>query len=334
MDNSDGSSPQWRGVRPAVRQAAAALADCLERGLPQDGAVFDFMESALELPDGSSGHVALAAVLDQEDSSDALTLRGLLLTPDPGLMAALEPALERARCSAAEAEILADHLARTCRKTWAILPGGASVPLALDPGDVRAFVRGLAPDRSAPPELTVLLDERFLPEEALALKVLLRHCRLAWSPTRLAFMAALLGRLDAAGPPGPDVRLVGNPDDRTDAHAVLAWALDFLDTAGLQVSARPALARRYQELCALAGRAEQFEQALARSSYEIMASQGMRSPHLHAGSLRRDLALLDRACRAVLGLPAALLDAPAMEADLGGYEDAESLMAALTRLEG
>ena len=338
MDNTQPRPLEWPGLRLPVRQAAATVAARLEAGLAQDGAVHDFMESAF----GSSGPRALAAILGQGDTADAFTLRALLLAPGPDLLTGLEPALEAARCTPDEALAVAEHLAGTCRETWVILPDEAQpdtvppgearsgslppaavpVAMALEPEDVRAFVRGLRLDRTAPPELGALVDARFPLEEALALKVLLRHCRLAWPPGRLGFLATLLNRLESGEPAG----------EGRDARAVLAWALRFLDSAGPQAPAGPALARRYRDLRAQLARAEQFERMLARSSYEIMMSQGLRSPLLHAGSLREELALLDRVCRAVLGRPAAFLDA-LTEADLGVYQDAEALLAALAGLD-
>ncbi len=364
---------KWPGLELAARAVGAALV----RGLPQDAAVYGFMESAF----GRSGPDALAEILGKGDTSDALILRSLLLTPGSKMLAALEPALEAARCTPAEAKVLADHLAAACRTTWAVLPivppsasatsggsGSHRLLLPLEPDDVRAFVRGLRPERTPPAEITTLLDARFSREEAVSLKVLLRHCRLEWTPSRLAFLVTLLGRMPDICPSSPrrdpslpdDSPLVANsaacsPDaglpvasvgaslhddgsslsrqsGSTGNLSLLEWAVRFLDDAGPLVLPRPTLTRRYRELTVQLARAQQFDQNLAASSYEIMMAQGMRGPHLHAGSLQEELAFLDQTCRAVLGMPAAFLDAP-LEAHMGTYDDAEALMAALTGLD-
>lgn len=304
-------------------QAADAVAAVLAEGLAQDGAVYAFMESAF----GCSGVQAFEDILAQGDTSDALTLRSLLLTPGPAVLVALEPSLEAARCTTVEAQAVAARLAGTCRETQAVLPaiaspGNVRVLIPLEPDDVRVFVRKLRLESTPPSEISALLDQCFSPEDALPLKVLLRHCRLEWTPSRVALLSTLLSRLPYGVP----------RDANPDAQKILAWAVRFLDVAGPLVLARPALTRRYRELSIQLGQAEQFAQALAASSYEIMMSQGMRGSHLHAETLREELALLDRACRAVLGIPAAFLDSP-IEANLGVYDDAEVLMAALTGLD-
>jgi hypothetical protein len=199
------------------------------------------------------------------------------------------------------------------------LPGGGRADLPAGSADIRAFVRRLRPWATAPAELREIAARRFGPAAGLALSVQLRHCRLAWTPARAFFLAALLERAD----PQAD-----------DLPGLLGWAADFLADAGESAADGPALrqalAARRQALLAHLRQAEAQELALAHGSYEQLMSQGVRLGHVHGPEARASLALLARFARLALGLAEADMDRVAVR-DLG---QADGVAEAFRLLDG
>lgn len=288
---------------------ADLLAGLLTAGLPQDQASLDAVQAALG-EDGAPA--ALARLAADPDSSEHAALLGLLLSPGADTRRALEPALAQAGLDAAGAEELAEAVAARLAGVGAraLLPDGSQAWLAASPEGLRSFVRRLRPQATAPAELRAILTARCAPVQAVELASLLRHCRLAWTAERVFFLAALLERADP---------------DRDDLPGLAAWAAGFLDAAGQVQDLRQALAARRQALLAQLRQAGHMEEALARGSYEVLMSQGLRLPHVHGPDVRAELALLERAGLLVLGLSGAALDGVAV-LDLGRAEDGEELL--------
>lgn len=315
-------------ARQSAEMLAAQLTDLLTAGLPQDQASLDTVLATLGEPLAGLGPaLALARLAADPDTSEHAPLVALLLSPGQDAMRALEPVLAQADLDATGALALADELAtRFVRdagrgRVLALLPDGSRAELAATSDGLRAFVRRLRPEATAPAELRQILARRCgldLAEPlAVDVAVLLRHCRLAWTPERVFFLATLLERVGL---------------DTDDLPGLVAWAASFLDLSGLPLAPRRALGARRQALLAQLRQAEALEEALTRGSYEILMSQGLRAGHVHGPSVRVELAFLERAALLVLGLSGAELDGLAVR-DLGQAQDAEGLLRLLPGLE-
>jgi hypothetical protein len=319
----EGGMAQAKDRPKALRALAEEIAALLGRGLPQDQASLDTVLVVLGETDLAR---ALARLAADPEASEHAPLAALMLSPDPAVLRELEPALALADCGAGEAQALADmvarHLADARGRVSALLPDGARAELSASADGLRAFVRRLRPEATAPAELRAILARRCGAESALELAVLLRHCRLTWTPERVFFIGTLLERADpGAGDSAGD-----------DLPGLIAWATRFLDASGRQLALRSALAGRRQALLSQLRQAEFMEEALARGSYETLMSQGLRFAHVHGPEVRAELAFLERAGRLALGLPGESLDEVCVR-DLGRAEDAWALLRLLPGLE-
>lgn len=296
-------------------EAGEALAAHLAQGLPLDAESLATILEALGESDPGQAFARLAA---DPEASEHAPLLALAFSPGQATRRALEPALARAGLDAQGARRLGRRVAQGLAHgapVVLLLPDGSRLAPPLPAAELAAlaeeFVRRLRPEATAPPELRRVLAERCAGERArlgLDLAVALRHCRLDWTPGRVFFAAALLER---AG-------------EQEDIEALLAWALWFLDLTGPELEPRQALSQRRQTVVGLLRQAEAQEEELERGSFELRASQGRRSGHLHGPDLRAELALLDTACLLVLGLPGEALDPAAR--DLGQAADAQELL--------
>jgi hypothetical protein len=315
----------------ALHRLAGEIAAALERGVPQDQATLDTVLATLGQADA---HAALALLAADPEASEHAPLVALLFSPGPTLLRGLEPALARADVDAQEALAVAERVVQRVAALLgplpallpALLPEGTRAGLRASAEGLRAFVRRLSPQATAPAELRALLARRCGPEPeggpeggldrglagelAVDLAVLLRHCRLVWTPERVFFIATLLERAEL----GTD-----------DLPGLLAWATGFLDLGGWPLGLRRALAGRRQALLAQLQQAEFLEQALARGSYETLMAQGLRLAHVHGPEVRAELGHLERAAVLVLGLPGAALDGVNV-CDLGLAEDMDALL--------
>lgn len=309
------------GVETAARAVAARFAGGLTLR-PEDA---EALRQATGRDDAAQALRLLAA---DADSCLAAPLLALVHSPGPEDMRALEPILDAANLDAVGANELEDAAARLvpAGRSRLRLPDGTFAALSPSGDDARAYVRRLRPQATPPPELRARLP-RFGPEMAAGLGVLLRHGRLAWSPARTFFLATLLDRMDASGADGPN-----EADGPNDAPALVAWALRFLDMFPPDLNPRQALAERRRALEAGLRQAEFQERATAAGNYETRMSQGLRLGHVHGPDVRAELALLDRACRLVLGLEGAALDRPPEERDLGQAEGPADLLRILDGL--
>lgn len=304
-------------------------------GLPQDQATLDTVLVALGETDIRAALARLAA--DPEDSEHA-PLVALLLSPGPAAMRRLEFALTGADVGVGEALELAELVAQGFNghgrgkdtgsgRVLVLLPDGSGAEVAAPADGLRAFVRRLRPEATAPAELRAILARRCGAGLAVELAVLLRHCRLAWTPERVFFVGALLERA-----PVPLEGAAVEVSGRDGLPDLLAWATGFLEDIGLQPEFRRALAARRQALLAQLRQAEFMEEAFARGNYETLLSQGLRFAHVHGPDVRAELVHLERAGHLVLGLPGEALDGVGVR-DLGCAEDAQALLRLLPGLE-
>ncbi|MGE4297849.1 MAG: hypothetical protein AB7E47_07460 [Desulfovibrionaceae bacterium] len=326
----------------------AALATLLEQGLPQDAATAHCIESMC----GTFEPETLARLVDDDGNAEAATIRELLLFPTQEAMRALEPVMEATRCTqddaAAVCAALAALPAASGGHTSALFPDGTRLPLALTMGDLESFVARLRPTNHPPQELAAIIDARMPPDLAVELKVLLRHGRLEWTPSRLFFLTTFLRRATptpAANPDIPDTadtavspgmpdapEAAANPDapgasgavgaansqpDAGPAHtqvtpgpaALLRYALELLDISDPNAPPRFLLHSRHEALAGQIKAAEQFEEMRTKSNFETMIMQGARIAQPHIPTLRGELALLDALCRAMFDRSAAALAA-------------------------
>ncbi|MDO9631676.1 MAG: hypothetical protein Q7I92_07250 [Humidesulfovibrio sp.] len=324
----------------ALRALADAIAATLARGLPQDQGTLDTVLAALGDPDEPGKmdiRTALALLAADPEASEHAPLLALLLSPDPSVLRGLEPALALADLRADEALALAERVVerlagdqeRAPVLLSALLPDGSRAELYASADGVRAFVRRLRPEATAPEELRGIIARRFTPELGAELSVILRHCRLGWTPGHVFFLGTLLERAE----PRAD-----------DLPGLLAWAAGFLEDVdaepgsssgsapGRPPDLRGKLAARRQALQSQLRQAEFMEEAMARGNYETLMSQGLRFAHVHGPDVRDQLAFLERAARLALGLAGEALDGVSVR-DLGRAEDAEELLRLLPGLD-
>lgn len=308
-----------------------AIAAHLAAGLPLDAASLETILQALGEGDPAR---AFALLAEDPEASEHAPLLALAFSPGQATRRALEPALAEADLDAPCAGELARQTAQRVADgapAALLLPDGMRLALAPGLADIEGFVRRLRPEATAPAGLRRVISGRFAggrlpalhdesrhdeaqgkdPERDMALDVLitLRHSRLAWSPARVFFLAALLERAQ----------------EQDDIAALAAWAVRFLDLAGPEFPVREALRRRRQALASQLRQAEAQEEAAERASFEVRLSQGQRQGYVHGPDLRAELAQLDRACRLVLGLRGEELTEVSVR-DLGQALDAEELL--------
>lgn len=338
------------GIRhEAVRMVAQAVSSALRAGLGLDAHTLQALREATGAADTTGATEVIGLALHGRDTSELAPLAALLFSPDADLRQRLEPELARQDLNAAEAEALAGLLAQ-----WAedgALPVALLLPVTLPPQDQRltlaptpeeasALARRLRPEATAPAELREILARRLGKASPLTgrLGVLLRQCRLEWTPERVFFLATLLERAEVG------VTDMGMPegsmsDQADDLPALIAWATRFLDICGSPLRPREQLAARRQALEAQLRQAQFAEQAAEAGSYEVRMSQGLRMGHVHGPEVQAELALLDRACTLVLGVAESDLARLAAQGgpnmrdndmcDLGSAENAEELLALL-----
>ncbi len=296
-----------------IRLAAEAIAQALEGGLAQS------LETAASVEGvyGTREPSALAAILAGREGGEGATLFEMLFFPDAALKASLEPILSRLACSGDEAAAVGEAAAGLISETIALLPEGGSLTLALSAEEVRGFVARLRLDRNPPEAVADVLDARFGAEAAARMRAAKRHSRLAWNRPREFFLSALFRNLDG---------------DEALALEMMDWALGYLDIIGPETLPEGALGARWNALFSQLRLADQALDLFARGNFETLMSQGVRLPHVHADSVRREMELVDLASRALLGRSAGEL--ARAERDLGTYDDPAALLDALGGVDG
>lgn len=297
------------------RAAAEKLARCVARELRAGLALEAGVLEAIREATGEACADARRAVelaLSGRDSCELGHLAALLLQPDAELLARLEPDLaDLCVDEAALAEALAALAGQGRLPVALFAPEGQALVVEPTPQEARELARRLKPQATPPPELRAVLTRlarsarRCAPAEAARLGALLRHCRLEWDGERVFFLCTLLERLDPA---------------TDDPGALLGWAAHFLSIAEPGEEPRQGLARRRRALETQLRQARFAEEALASGSFEVRMAQGQRLGHVHGPDVEAELALLDRACLLVLGVPGAALEAPLAVRDLGRAE--------------
>lgn len=302
-----------------MRRAETEIAAHLAQGLPLDA---DSLATILEALGETDPAQAFARLAADPEAAEHAPLLALAFSPGQVSRRALEPALALAGLNADGAHALAKRVAKRVIQAAPVpllLPDGTRLAPRLPAPELAArvqeFVRRLRPEVTAPPELRRILAERHAGDRAglgldmaVNMAVALRHCRLEWSPGRVFFVAALLERAR----------------EQDDIAALVAWAVWFLALTGPDFDPRQALRGRRQALVSLLRQAEAQEEASKGASFEVRMSQGQRSGYVHGPDLRAELALLDRACRLVLGVPGEELEANVR--DLGEAADAQELL--------
>lgn len=296
-----------------IRLAAAAIARALERGLAQAPETADAVEGVYGTRDPS----ALGELLADREGGESATLFEMFFFPDAALKASLEPLLSRLAYSKEEAAAVGEAVAGLVSRTAAIMPDGGRLMLAPSAGDVRGFVSRLRLDRNPPGAVADVVDARHRPETAARMRAAMRHSRLSWNRPREFFLSALFRNLDA---------------DEGLALEVMDWALGHLDIVGPEALPEGALGARFNELSSQLKLAEEARELFDRGNFETLMSQGVRLPHVHADSVRREMELVDLASKAVLGRPAGEL--ARAERDLGTYDDPAALLDALGGIGG
>lgn len=307
----------------AAQELARRVAVELRAGLALGSGVLETIRETASEPRANARR-AVELALAGRDCCELGHLAALLLQPDEDLLARLEPQLAEA---GVEESALADALAALAEggglAVTLLPPGGGAITVQPTPQEARELARRLRAGATAPAELRDILARRFSPIRAARLGALLRHCRLEWDGGRVFFLSTLLERLDPL---------------RDDVPSLLGWATHFLSLlepgTGSGEGPRAALARRRRALEGQLRQARFAEEEILRGSFEVRMAQGQRLGHVHGPDVEAELALLDRACLLVLGVPGAALDAPVTVRDLGRAEGVADVLRLLPPLPG
>ena len=295
----------------AIARLARAIADILERGLPQDEAALHCIRST----HGQLSPAAIAALAADEDDPQAAPLLELLLFPGRATALELEEAMAQAALEPADLPALAEALAGLGPRPTALLPDGEVVPLpALELDQAARLVARLAPHRNLPASAREAARAA-CPGLGRGLAADARQIGPIWSRGALAFFANCLQRLPAVRP------------DPEKAAAVARFVLRLLADLPENALPLPALMTRQARLVAQLRRARLQEEALAKSNYETLIMAGNRLPYLHAPDIAEELALAEAAILAVTGRPAP--EAGPSCQDLGAFTEMGEVFAAL-----
>ena len=295
----------------AIAPLARAIADILERGLPQDEAALHCIRST----HGELSPAAIAALAADEDDPQAAPLLELLLFPGRQTALELEEAMAEAALGPADLPALAQALAGLGPRPTARLPDGEIVPLpVLETDQAARLVARLAPHRSLPEAARQAIEAAY-PGLGRRLAADARQIGPVWSRGALAFFINCLQRLPAVRP---------DPDK---AAAVARFVLRLLADLPESALPLPALMARQARLVAQLRRARLQEEALAKSNFETLIMAGNRLPYLHAPDIAEELALAEAAILAVTGRPAP--EAGPSCQDLGAFAEMEEVFAAL-----
>lgn len=295
----------------AIAQLAQAIADILERGLPQDAAALHCIRST----HGELSPAAIAALAADEDDPQAAPLLELLLFPGRQTALELEEAMARAALGPADLPVLAETLAGLGPRPTALLPDGEVVPLpVLELDQAARLVARLAPHRTLPAPAREAAQAAY-PDLGRRLAADARQIGPVWSRGALAFFGNCLKRLPAVRP------------DPEKAGPVVRFLFRFLADLPENALPLPALMARQARLVAQLRRARLQEEALAKSNYETLIMAGNRLPYLHAPDIAEELALAEAVILAVTGRPAPETG-PSCQ-DLGAFAEMEEVFAAL-----
>ncbi len=259
------------------------IADALNRGGDLSEATLDYIERALFPPQPD----LLAAFLLNDADSERDTLLDLIFYPDQPLQIDLEPLLENARLSKAEARDLCARLIDRTIHAPIRMPGGEPLIRIRVP----AFVKSRYLDRL---NITWQLDARLAAAIGRHvasvrqpwLKVRLRNAGLGCAPDQVTFLGRFFERM---------------PDDDPDFEQCLDLVLSMMpkseaaiDPYALLVAHKRSCLRHLQQV-------RRFESLLRRSNMETLMLQGVRAPHASAEALSNAMRLVDRICWHLFG---------------------------------
>ena len=259
------------------------IADALSRGGALGQATLDYIEGSLFPPQPDR----LAAFLIDDADSERDTLLDLIFYPDQPVQIDLEPLLETARLSSAEAREL--HAALMDRTIHAPIrmPGGEPLTRIRVPGFIKSrYLDRLNITWQLDARLAAAIERHVASVRQLWLKVRLRNTGRCFSPDQVTLLIRWVERM-------PD----DDPDFDRCLDLVLAITPDSdapFDPYTLLVAHKRSSWRNLQQV-------RRFESLLRRSNMETLMLQGVRAPHASAEALIDAMRLVDRICWHVFG---------------------------------
>jgi hypothetical protein len=292
---------------------AAAIRDVLAGGIHLPESALAFIDAAR----GCAGPDALAALLADGADPDYDTLVALVFAPDETIQIRVEPLLESAHFTAADARTVAGSLVSPPARVRIHLPGGrGELTVALPEAGVVPFVERLKITRTLSHEFLAALDGRVPAPERDRAAVRLRDARAEPGEPGIRLLCRLIGR---------------DPDPGDDLAGRIDYLLGFLTGVDDERTLLDRLCARKSACLGHLQKAVQTEKALAKGNVETFIAGGGRVLSPDIGALYREIAGIDRICLALFGRPARASGA----VDLGefpGEEGSAELIRRLTRI--
>jgi hypothetical protein len=305
--------------RPSPHDAlAAAIAGELAAGLRVDADTMRWIDATFADPDAGR----LRTLLADADDDQVECLLELLLTPDEGVCARLEPAIETLEGQPPDPEWLARQLLSTVeRVTVHLADGRGRLTIPMDGERMVGFVGRLGFDRALPDPLRGAVAgfcARQAPtgergtDDPGRFKARIRHHTAGRLPDD---QSRILIRLFEGLPPNED------------AMPCLDMTLQLLRAPGAAADFEACLGRHRHWRMEALQRAVRQEQLMPGAPMEVRLAQGVRTLHLAADRTRAEIAVIERVAAAIYGrLPAPLPGPQSVEGlDLGGYDSRADL---------
>ena len=271
---------------------AVRLRDILARGVTVGAETLGFIASTLPAAGGGD----LGQLVAADGGAEVESVLALLFFPDEGVQLELEELLVGQALTPAQAEVLAARLAAPPLSVAFELPGGRSrLQLAMSAERARQFVGHLRLTRAVPPALQEAIAASLSSPEANRWRLLWRNARCRPAPAAVDFLGRLLAAFDVRERPG---------------RGGLEFMLEVLTETGADADIYGRLSERKRRLADALARGRRQQAELARGTMETLIARGGRLVAVDAEEIRRQMAWIDRACRAAFGRSVAI-DFPA-----------------------
>lgn len=271
-----------RSDSPAGR-LAEAVARLFREGIHLSEAAWHFIDSTFGHPSAE----ALEALLSDEADPERETLLELIFFPDPGQQAALEAEIVRGGFSDRDEADVLSYLCGQPLEARLVVPSENRVlRVSVPEWAAAAFLRRLRLGRRLDPRLVEGVDRHVPEADRARVRVAMRNARFSQTEKKVRFLENFFRE---GASPGED--FLGMVD----------FLMGFLDDIGEEAGIYRALSERKRACFRALRQAVRFEEQLGRHNIETLLLQGVRAPHVDKEEMRRQMAMIDRICRAVFG---------------------------------
>jgi hypothetical protein len=269
-----------------IDSIVGAIAKQLEKGILLPETLLFFAESTYGmLPED------LEAVINDDLSDEADTLRSLIFSPDEPVQLAVEPILLRRCCCPQEKDAVVMELARRL-PSICLYTSDKAITFSLRPAarDFVDLVDKLHLDRSIDQRLSTAIEKNLAGRTRLAARIMVRHCPDRLSSAKVDFLCLFIEKGGTTG------------DDFPELFKTTLKLVNEIKNAGASQDCAEFFLARKQALIKLLKEIAEFEQKRERYSMEYLLMQRYRVPPQSRenvlGELRRLMIITDQ----ILGL--------------------------------